>query len=61
MGNRKSGDGGARLYLAIMVVGLVVLAAVAAYVQLAPATKIPPEMRRRTPDQAETRREVQVP
>ncbi len=46
MGNRKGADGGSRLYLAIIAFGLAVLAGVAAYVQLAPATKVPPEVRR---------------
>ncbi|HCD99804.1 MAG TPA: hypothetical protein DER07_02040 [Armatimonadetes bacterium] len=46
MGRTKRADGGSRLYLAIIVVGLAVLAAIAAYVQLAPATKVPEAIRR---------------
>lgn len=46
MGRTKRADGGSRLYLAIIVVGLAVLAAVAAYVQLAPAKKVPEAIRR---------------
>lgn len=61
MGNRKGGDGGSRIYLAIMVSGLAVLAAMVAYVQLAPAKKIPPEMRRPEANRPAPPREVQVP
>lgn len=46
MGRTKRADGGSRIYLAIIVIGLAVLAAIAAYVQLAPAKKVPEAIRR---------------
>ncbi|MCX7799351.1 MAG: GerMN domain-containing protein [Fimbriimonadales bacterium] len=61
MGGRKSGEGGSRIYLGILVAGLAVLAAVAAYVQLAPAKRVPPEMRRPEAGRPGPAREVQVP